>query len=171
MGADKAQLEVDGVPLARRIAGQISALGIPVTVLGNQPLPEHKFLADAAQYEGPLIALSRFTPERELIFVVSCDLVRFDARLVGLLSGGIGQSEAAIPVVAARLQPLCALYRREPWAKLAETVACGKRSIMAWIERLDVRELNEGEFMDLDPRCVLGANTPGEYAQALREQY
>lgn len=170
MGSDKAQLEVHGNPLAVTIAGQISALGIPVTVLGNQPLPGHKFLADNEQYTGPLIALSRFTPERGQIFVASCDLVRFDARLIELLSGALGASEAAIPKIEGRLQPLCALYRRESWAKLTETVACGKRSIMAWIERLHVREVNEGEFMGLDPRCVLGANTPDEFAKALGER-
>ena len=171
MGSDKAQLEVGGTPLGARIADQVGALGIPVTVLGNQPLDGHEFLADAEQYGGPLVALSRFTPGRDLVFVASCDLVQFDARLIELLSGGLGQNEAAIPVSEGRLQPLCALYRRDAWAKLAGVVSSGRRSMMAWIDDLRISHVSEEDLVrvGLDPRCVLGANTPGEFARALNE--
>lgn len=169
MGSDKARLVVDGTPLAVRIAVQICASGVPLTVLGNEPIAGHSFVADAEQYAGPLVALSRFGPSQDHVFVASCDLVRFDARLIDLLASRIGKHDAAIPMVGSRVQPLCALYHRRCWDSINELVAKAGKSMMAWIDRLDVQHVDEQSFagVHLDPKCALGANTPEEFARAI----
>lgn len=169
MGADKAHLMVDGTPLATRIATQISAASIPLTVLGNKPIPGFDFLADAEEYAGPLLALARFVPTMGAVFVASCDLVRFDSRLIDLLASRIGEHDAAIPLIGDRAQPLCALYHRRCWDSLVGLVAKGRRSMMAWVDQLDVQHIDESAFAgaQIDPSSVLGANTPEEFARAI----
>lgn len=169
MGCDKARLTVQGQPLAERIAGQLGRLGIPVTVLGNAPIEGHQFLADVASYEGPPAALARFVPSADAVFVSACDLVRFDERVVDLLAGLLGSEDAAIPEVGGRMQPLCALYRASAWQELSAALEAGNRSMMAWVDRLDVRMVSESELANagLDPRCPLGVNTQEELELAL----
>lgn len=169
MGSDKAQLMVDGAPLAARIAIQISAVGIRVTVLGNQPIPGFDFFADAVEYAGPLLTLARFAPSQEAVLVASCDLVRFDPRLIDLLASRIGDHDAAIPLIGDRAQPLCALYHRRCWDSLVGLVAEGRRTMMAWVDQLDVQSVDESAFAgaQIEPTSALGANTPEEFARAI----
>ena len=78
MGVDKAALTVGGMPLGEKIARELAKTCDRVTVLGKHPIPGLEFLADEGDYEGPLLALSRFKPTRQHVFVASCDLPLFD---------------------------------------------------------------------------------------------
>jgi molybdopterin-guanine dinucleotide biosynthesis protein A len=157
MGRDKASLPIDGVPMAERIA--LALGGLPVTVLGRSAIEGFDFLPDAEEFQGPAVALSRAKPKRELVFVVACDLPRFDARIVALLESHLGGSEAAVPLVGGKLQPLCALYRERAFERLI-----GCRSMMAWLDRLNVVAVEESEIWKegIDPASLRGANKPSE---------
>ena len=74
MGFDKASIAIDGVPQADRIVRQFLAAGLPVTVLGRQPINGAAFLPDEEMFGGPIAALTRFVPSAEFVFVSSCDL-------------------------------------------------------------------------------------------------
>lgn len=172
MGTPKADLLVDGTPLAQRIADGLATEGIPVVVLGRQPVAGYPLLLDEEEFQGPLAALARFQPEWETVFVVSCDLPWFDQRIVAALSALLGEAEAAVPVLDGFRQPLCALYRAEAFALLPEVVATGRRSMMAWLDRLTVVEVGESDLRKsgLDPLDFMGANTPEEFEAAIRRK-
>jgi molybdopterin-guanine dinucleotide biosynthesis protein A len=157
------------VPLAERIVRSLRVIDVPVTVLGREPVEGAEFLADSEQFAGPLAALSHFRPSRELVFVVSCDVPRFDASLVKVLEGRMGEHEAVVPVADGWRQPLCALYRASAFERLATVVASGRRSVMAWVDALRVVEVDEEELASLgvDPDAVRGVNTPEELQRAL----
>lgn len=164
MGRDKATLDVRGRPLAEVIASRILAVGIPVTVLGPKPLPGCTLQQDISPHEGPLVALSRFQPRADFLFVCSCDLPLFDARIIEVLSDLVGNRDAAIPLSQGRPQPLCALYLARALAGLSEWVRQGSRRVMEWIEALDYIGVSEEhlESRGLSRHCVRHANTPQE---------
>jgi molybdopterin-guanine dinucleotide biosynthesis protein A len=166
MGRDKAELPVEGVPQAQRIAHILTAEGIKVTVLGRRPVPGADFLPDAEEFAGPLRALAHFRPTSPYVFVASCDLPRFDPRLVQVLREKIGSADAAVPVVDGFRQPLCALYRGAAFDRLERIEdACA----MAWLEAIQTRLVDEDELAlaGLGPSVARGANTPEEFERAI----
>ena len=171
MGSDKAAMEVDGEPLGRRTARLLAESGYSVTVLGKEPIDGFRFLEDVGQFEGPLSALSRFQPSEECVFVAACDMPRFDARIVKVLASSLENSDAAIPFIASQLQPACALYHARAWPRIPEMIVRGKRSLMAWIDSISVRKIEEIELQThgLDPSDFRSANTPDELKDILKK--
>jgi molybdopterin-guanine dinucleotide biosynthesis protein A len=153
MGEDKAKLVLDGEELAVRIARLLG--DIPVTVCGREPLPHRAFIEDKEAFAGPLAALARFEPSADLVFVSSCDLPGFDPEIVIRLQGALGASYAAVPEAEGKLQPLCALYRREAFDVARRLVAGGERRVMRWLEFLDYVAVP-----GIDPRWVKNVNSP-----------
>jgi molybdopterin-guanine dinucleotide biosynthesis protein A len=170
MGEDKAGLLVEGVPVAVRTAHLLGLHCDKVTVLGREPIPGYAFLADKADYEGPLSALSRFVPTSDSVFVASCDLPRFDARVVEVTLSLIQGYDACLPVVGTQVQPLCGLYRATAWPTMSLLLSEGKKSMMALIERLRYRTITQEGLAasGIDVRSVIGANTPEEWSASER---
>jgi molybdopterin-guanine dinucleotide biosynthesis protein A len=160
MGRDKAQVSIGGVPMAERIATELAAVCLSVTVLGTAPLSHHAFVHDHAQYEGPLVALAGFVPTCEYVFVASCDLPIFNRSVVLDLAHFIGDADGCVPVLDGRLQPLCGLYRASAWTLLIASVAQGERRIMRWIDGMQVEQVEASSLSH--PRAVANANTPEE---------
>jgi molybdopterin-guanine dinucleotide biosynthesis protein A len=168
MGRDKAMLEIDGVPQAERIVRQFLAADIPVTVLGREPIGGAAFIKDREDFGGPIAALSAFRPNAEAVFVVSCDLPRFDLKLFKYLEEAIGEHQACAPEVDGFHQPLSALYRKESFASLSKLE---DQCAMGWLHALDAKIVHETELREagIDPASARGANTPSELAAALSE--
>jgi molybdenum cofactor guanylyltransferase len=160
MGHDKAALLIEGVPLAERIASELAKRAAPVTVLGRESIAGFGFLADSGEYQGPLVALSRFVATKPFVFVAACDLPAFDAGVVDVLGERIGEYDAAIPEVEGRLQPLCALYRAEALRAIPELVAAGERRIMRWMDGLRIVSVPAQELPSL--LAATSVNTPDE---------
>ena len=165
MGSDKSEIEVDGVPTGLRTARALSEIGVQVTVLGRQPIESYPFLADEAEFQGPLAALSRFAPKEEMVFVASCDMPKFDASILRALQELIGKYDAAVPLINGELQPTCALYNSRSFFRIREAIQNGRRSLMAWLDILSVRSIDATELLEhgLDPNSLRGANTPEEF--------
>lgn len=161
MGTDKAKLQIGGRPLAEVLAGRLRGAGWEPTVLGRTELPGYAFVADEEEFAGPVAALARFKPRSEFVFVLSCDVVRFDAAVPGLFLSALGEHQAVIPELDGRLQPLCALYRRSAWDAFA---AGSVRRVFDWVDRLDVRVLDESALAGLGVSVawLTGVNTPEE---------
>lgn len=165
MGTDKSLLEVAGKPLAERIAKELSAKNLAVTVLGREPIEGFGFLPDSVDYAGPLEALSRFGPSAELIAVLACDLPRLDGSVIMKFADELDEEvDAIVPVVNGKRQPLCSIYRHRAWGRMP---AEGKRSMMAWLDQLQVRELDEDRLLaiGIDPQTLRGFNTPEEFRE------
>jgi molybdopterin-guanine dinucleotide biosynthesis protein A len=168
MGQDKARLQIDGVPQGVRIVSQLAHHGIPVTVLGREPIYLAKFVMDKEAFGGPIAALRNFQPTADAVFVVSCDLPKFDARLIDVLQEKIGAAEACAPHVDGFRQPLCALYTRAAFGKLS---SLEDQCAMGWLNALETKLVSEEELKaaGVDPATTRGANTPEEFAEAVGE--
>ena len=170
MGEDKAAILVDGVPQALRIAKAISFMGIPITVLGRNPIDGHGFLPDAEEFAGPLAALARFTPQADAVFVCSCDLPLFDARIIEVLAANTTGAFAAVPKVNGFRQPLCALYRKEAFAEIDAVLDQDGACPMRWLDSLEHVIVTEEELnaAGINPQCAQGANTQEEFQKMFR---
>ena len=168
MGRDKAKISIDGVPQAGRIVCQFLESGIPVTVLGKEPINGAALLRDKNDNAGPIAALSAFVPKAQHVFVASCDLPKFDITLVQLLGDKIGNYDACTPEVDGYRQPLCALYSNRAFEKLA---SLEDQCAMSWLNALDTRIVTEGELEEarIKPAAARGANTPAELTAAIKE--
>lgn len=163
MGTDKAEMLVDGQPMALRIGLELAKACDPVTVLGTKRLEPFEFVADEGVHRGPLPAISRFEATKPYVFIASCDLVRFDARLVAHLSGKIGAAQAAIPVLEGREQPLCALYHSDAFLEARRLVASGESRVMKWIAALDCVLVPERDVPDSG--WMRNVNSPADLAE------
>lgn len=158
MGADKATL------IAPRVVSALSFLG-QTTVLGRTPIQGCAFLADLADFQGPVACLRRFEPSRDWIFVASCDLLLLRDAVVRALHDTVGDFDAAIPMIDDFPQYLCGLYRAESFEVLRENPDWVRMS--DWINKLDVKWLTESDLnqLQIDPRWCKGANTPQELTE------
>ncbi len=168
MGADKAKLTVDGVPIGHRIVQALLQKCPRVTVLGGDPIPPALHIPDAEPYAGPIAALAAFAPTAEYVFVTSCDLPRLTHEVIEALAAEIGNHQAAIPELHDRAQPLCALYREDAFDQLRTQHREGEKRIMRWVDDLDAI------FVPVDDqpwgRQVTNVNTPEEWDQASKDQ-
>lgn len=170
MGQDKASISIHGVAMGQRIVNALSEAGLPVTVLGGPRLIGASYIEDARPLSGPLGALSGFVPTAEWVFVCSCDLPLFDPEVLGLLASEIEDHDGAVPVIAGRAQPLCALYTGSAIQTARLVFESGRSSVMAWLDRLVWVGVNEAQFEihRISPWSACGVNTQEELKDALR---
>lgn len=168
MGENKALLEVCGEPLADRIVRLLNGEGWPVTVLGREPVGRAAFLPDEREHTGPMIAISRFKPTPEAVFVASCDLVRFQPAVPTTLLRLLGDAEAVVPVINGRSQPLCAVYRSDCFDP---GLTAGHTRMSEWLDQLEVGFVDESQLQreGIDPAWVVGCNTLEEFQAAVSQ--
>lgn len=171
MGRTKATIEIDGVPMGRRVADAMSAAGCAHVVAFGGDVGELAPLGldvvpDPRQGEGPLAALLGVleyvaaSPENDAtwVLVAACDLPRLtgaDLRpIIAAASDG-----AHVDVVAARtdrIEPACAIWRVSATARIRTMYEQGTRALHTAIERLG------SETVDVDAGALANMNTPDD---------
>src|SRR5687768_15232730 len=118
MGTDKSQLMIDGETFLQRIAAEMIASGLAVTVVGNAPASwPHQKVSDIYPNWGALggvhAALSACKSDWAL--VVACDFPFVSRDLISHLADSRETFEAVAPVQRDLIpQPLCSFYRVVP---------------------------------------------------------
>lgn len=163
MGTDKASLTVDGVPIAKRLLGELPS----ATVLGRTQLPGAAFLEDTEEFAGPLACLRRFVPQAERVFVLSCDVVLFRSAVVAIFNSVLGEADAVMPVWEGFDQPLCGLYRASAFATLRDHPHLVR--VQDWTALLQVKRLDEDALtaLRISPLWVQSANTPVDFQRLM----
>ena len=75
-----------------------------------------------------------------------------------------------VPRQDGRLQPLCALYRRDPvLAAAREKLATGDVALRAVLDAVETVTLDDADLAQVDPQrtALTNVNTPEELARAL----
>jgi molybdopterin-guanine dinucleotide biosynthesis protein A len=168
MGRDKALLEVDGEPMARRVADALHAAGAAEVVAVGGDLAALRTLGlaahpDAVPGDGPLpatlTALDLVTSD--IALVLSCDLVRPDAAaMASTVEALVGAPSAVLAVPVdddAELQWTHAAWRTAAGPALRRAWEAGARSLKraaADLERVEVR--------GLPPAALRDADSPGD---------
>lgn len=179
MGEDKAAIAWEGTTLLGRAVDELAPIGVVIVVRspGQElpPLTSRVIVTDDAHPDrGPLQGLAsglRAVGAGATAFVCAVDMplmdLAFATRVLGALEGG---ADAAVPVVGGSRQPLAAAYRSEVADRAEELLAAGGRSLMALLDALEVRTLDD---LPGAADAVHNVNTPAELEaarQASREK-
>ena len=146
MGRDKAFVEIDGVPMARRVADALVSAGCsPVVAIGGDAdglatlgLP---VVADGWPGEGPVggvrTALGEF-PDAAAVVVVACDTPWLEGSAVAALVRALLDDPVAMVAVAHtdRVEPLCASWRPSALSAVANAMDAGERRLHAVVAAL-----------------------------------
>jgi molybdopterin-guanine dinucleotide biosynthesis protein A len=177
MGRDKALLDVDGVPMARRVVDALAGGGCaPVVLVGGEPATLAPIgvpvVADRYPGEGPLggvlTALEHAVagaPDAQAVLVAACDLPALTADVVRTLRAG--SAVAALDIGSGwvcvargdRSEPALAVWSTSCLAPLREAFDGGERALWRGLQRLRVIEVA------VDPATVRNVNTPGDLSR------
>jgi len=176
MGANKAFIEVDGVPIIESVLavlGEIfdKQLIIADSVnlfkgLGAEVIPD--FYKGAGSLGGIYTAL--LNSGSELTFVTACDMPDINKEAVKrLISTPADDSLVIIPFIGKRLHPMHALYDKRCLEPMEEMIKAGNLRITAFLERVKVKRLTEVDFKGLEIEAsVANINTRQELNQRWR---
>jgi molybdopterin-guanine dinucleotide biosynthesis protein A len=172
MGANKALLEIDGLPLALRVAREaakacagVSLVGDPA-VYGSLHLP---VVPDTFPGQGPLAGIEAAlgATQADWNLIVACDMPALPSEVISRLFAL--SADCAVPQYEdGRVEPLCAVYHRRCHPIIRAALESGVRKVTDALRRLEsegfalryVRVASEGLFANL--------NTPDEMQSYLK---
>ncbi len=170
MGADKATLEVDGLPLGRRVAAALAAATSEAVEVGPgvTGLPH---VAEDPPGGGPLAAvvagweaLVARTGEKQPAVVLACDLPGASPALVEWLASRPGNA-SVVPVHDGLAQPLCARWGVADLERAVAQLASGARSLRD-VFGPDAQLVSEDQVADALGRGVTeDVDTPEDLAR------
>jgi molybdenum cofactor guanylyltransferase len=170
MGRTKALIEIDGVPMATRVAAALRSAGCAdVVAYGGDPDELSPLgvpvVPDRYPGSGPLGGVlgvlelfEQYDAEVAGIFVVACDLPALTGRSVAPMVRAV-RDRPVVDVVVARtsaIEPACAIWSRKAVAPLRRWFGEGERALHVAIGRLDSVEV------DVDPEALRNINTPDD---------
>ena len=183
MGRDKALLEVDGEPMARRVAGTIQAAGaVEVVAIGGDKTALQALglavVPDRWPGEGPLggLVLSLEMCSADIVFVAACDLVAPSPNAIRSTVAWLVEhpdADIAVPSHAtgpgerqARDEPSqwmhCA-WRRQAVASLRARFAGGERAINRAVRDTGLAVVT---VPGVDPAALADVDTPEDLRRA-----
>jgi len=176
MGREKLSLEVDGVPLIRRVQNALAGHCQEVLVVGGVRLEGVRWVGgERPGAQGPLagieagLAAARYP----LAFVAAGDMPFLTESMVGYLLERLGRSEflAVVPRYQSRIHPLCAAYARVLLPRVGEVLDRGTRAVHEFLEGMDEVEYVGEELRQFgDPDLLLmNVNSPEDLERARRE--
>ena len=150
MGTDKATIEIDGVPMAVRVAAALSAAGAAtVYTVGGLQFPGLSAVADRWPGQGPLggILSALHAATAPSVFVAATDLVAPDpvtiCETVDSLDAlySVEAAAVAVPMRDGRRQWTHACWHASALQPLGEAFAAGCRSVHEAVGAISVLEV------------------------------
>jgi molybdopterin-guanine dinucleotide biosynthesis protein A len=148
MGRAKRDLAVGGGTLLEWIVARLGPAFAETLVAGGPAPRGARAVADRHADAGPLagIEASLLAMRAEHAFVVACDMPNAGVRLASFLLGRSAGADAAVPRVAGRAQPTCAVYARSAAPKLGAYLDAGERRATEALDRLTVTYVEDGDL-------------------------
>jgi molybdopterin-guanine dinucleotide biosynthesis protein A len=162
MGRPKAWLEVGDTFLLRYVVDRLAPAFSEVMVSFAEPeqlevpLP-YRIVFDRKQSAGPLAGLEAglLAAHYEAVFAVACDMPYVTQEIAHMAIVAARRSDAAIPRIDGRPEPVCGAYRRSALPAITEALDAGRLKTADAVAELDVTWLE-----DLDPELFRSLNTP-----------
>ncbi|HEY7981436.1 MAG TPA: molybdenum cofactor guanylyltransferase [Candidatus Eremiobacteraceae bacterium] len=170
----KLALPIDGEPMLARVLHALSATGAPCLVAAGTRIPDAIAADDAVRVvydeypgEGPLAALvsAAAAVRTPYFFAVAGDMPGIDAAFIGRVVAAAEAAhwpDAIVPLhPEGTLEPLAALYKREPWVMSARAaLAKNRRNVSAALDGLRVAYY---QIVPEDEPALANVNTPSDY--------
>jgi molybdopterin-guanine dinucleotide biosynthesis protein A len=174
MGEDKARRSFAGAAAATRASRLLASLFEDVVLVGGDAPPDAvgRRVADG---EGPRCALRGLVAalgaaRAERTLVVATDLPLLGPELLLALVAW-PEADVVLPRRDGRIEPLCALWRRETALAAARAQLAAERlALHELVAKLDARLLEGDDLRAVDPEglALANANTPEEWARLER---
>lgn len=170
MGANKAFIPIDGVPIITRIYTLFKDLFQEVIIVTNQSdlfkdfdSPIHTDLLPSKGALGGLYTGIFFSGSQHT-FCVACDMPFIKKSLVQLLINNTKDEDVVVPRTRDGLEPLHAIYSKNCLEPIKAAVDQGKHKITDFYDLVKVKIVEEKEFLHLDPlrESFINVNTPEE---------
>lgn len=172
MGRDKARIEINGVPMLRRVYDAARSCSREIYVVTSRveayrsllPL-DAKFMAEI-EPRGPAIAFAQALPHlsTEWVLLLACDLPQVEGvhlkNWTTLLDRVPSDAIALLPKHEKGWEPLCGFYRRTCLPKLAHFIDQGGSSFQKWLSNQLIQELPVSA-----PQALFNCNTPDDLEQ------
>jgi len=178
-GLDKALLAVGQETIFQRQLREAAALSGDVVVVANAPelakrllaiAPDVRIVADAYAGEGPLAGVHAGfrAADCPCVWLLGCDQPFASAAVASYLLDRLDESrsEASVPLIGGKLQPLHAVYRKETGGIAEELLLEGERRMRQWLDRLDYLTVEEDELRTAGQSASFAEDidTPEQYA-------
>lgn len=176
-GVKKALLDVGGEPIVERVLDAVRPLAEHVIVVDNDQslahLPGVEIVPDVETRAGVLTALysGLSAATTGLCLVVACDMPFLDTRLLRWLVEQASGYDVVIPAVGRQMDPMHAVYRREPCLQaIGGALGRGEKRMTAYLGTVRVRAVDEAELRAIDPelRSLFNVNTSEDLEWARR---
>ncbi len=179
MGRDKRALPWDqdaagqARTLLQSIVSRVHAFSSDVIVVANDELDATpaRVVPDAFPDSGSLggIYSGLAAAAQDAAFVCAADMPFLNPELAVRLIDRLGGSDAVVPVVDGRPEPLHAVYRRTLLDPMRERIGTRQLKISPLFDAANVTWIEEAELRTIDPELASfrNINTPAEYAAAL----
>jgi molybdopterin-guanine dinucleotide biosynthesis protein A len=138
-GSDKALAQFRGEPLIAHVLRGLRAAGFAQIAISAKAPGKYAaaaggadLLPDVRPIQTPLAGLASGlrASRHDLVFACAADMpFAADAALIDALIAAIGGHDVAVPQAGGSLQPLCALWRRDPCLRVAEELLAGPRPV------------------------------------------
>jgi molybdenum cofactor guanylyltransferase len=179
MGRDKRSVEVEGVPMARRVASALATVADEVLVVASAAHPvavelfdglSVRLVIDARANAGPLAGLEAAlgAARHELVLVAAADMPWLAPPLLRMLVVHMRDAPPTthVAVVATKRgpEPLLACYRRGMLPVVSQLLDAGQRRLGALLAAVSMDQIPPAEWRVMDPsgRSVRNLNEPAD---------
>ena len=169
-GQNKAFIEIEGVPIVKRIQILFERVFEEIIIVTNQ---EELFADFNARIYGDLIPgrgvlgglyTGLFYSSFPFSFCVACDMPFLKESVIEYLIQSMDAYDAFVPKTKDGLQPLHALYSKNCLEAIKRTIEKEKYKITDFYPLVRMKVIEESDFFSLDPmrESFINVNTPEE---------
>lgn len=178
MGKNKAFIQVEGIPIIKRIHNLFRELFQEVIIVTNEKDLfsnfDSKIYSDLIHDKGALGGLYTgiFFSSFYHSFCVACDMPFINKSLVQYLIDNISDADVIVPRTIDGLQPLHAIYSKNCLDPIRKSIDEGKTKIIDIYHQINVKIVDEKEFLCFDPgrKSFINVNTPEELRSLRRNR-
>ena len=178
MGENKAFIQIEGVPIVKRIYDLFKELFQEVIIVTNQNHLfsnfDSKIYSDLIPGKGALGGLYTgiFFSSFQHSFCVACDMPFIKKSLVQYLIECIDDADVIVPRTKDGLQPLHAIYSKNCVDPMKRMIEEGKSKIIDIYNQVNVKIVDEKDFICFDPgrESFINVNTREELLMLRRNR-
>lgn len=171
MGRNKSMLEINEVPVIRRIADTLGDIFSEVLIIANEKAEyERMGLAVAGDIHPGNDSLGGLHTAVSIaggshVFVAGCDMPLLQPDLIYGVASLVDDWDVVVPVKNNYPEPLCAFYGKKCEPAIEESISRGDLKMISFHDEVRVRKVEEVTWRLWDPQgtSFLNANTPEEF--------
>lgn len=149
MGKNKAFEMINGRRIIDIVFDKLRPIFMEITIVTNEPDLYREFpaevITDIYPGLGPVAGIQAALShaEADAVFVTGCDMPFVSSPLIQHMLASSNGYDAVVPVVAGRLQPTAAVYRKSALKVFTDSLKNQKLKLTRLFEELNALELNE----------------------------